>query len=46
MLAERERAGLHSLWKNGEEVMEWWLSDREKKDKFIEGQMEIDYGQL
>ena len=40
MLAERERAGLHSLWETGEEVMEWWLSDRAKTDKVIDGQIE------
>lgn len=46
MLAERERAGLHTIWESPEDVMKWWLSDREKTDKSIEGQMEIDYGQL
>lgn len=46
MLAERERAGLHTIWESPEDVMKWWLSDRAKTDKPIEGQMEIDYGQL
>lgn len=46
MLAERERAGKTTSWKTPEDVMKWWLRDREKTDKSIEGQMEIDYGQL
>ena len=45
MLAERERAGLPTEWKTAEEVMEWWLSDRAKADKSIDGQMEMDYGE-
>lgn len=44
MIAERERAGLPTEWKTGEEVMEWWLRDRYRKDKVIDGQMEMDYG--
>ena len=29
-------------WKTPEEVMDWWLSDRAKTDKPIEGQMELE----
>lgn len=29
-------------WKTPEDVMEWWLSDRAKTDKPIEGQMEME----
>ena len=45
MIAERERAGLRNTWKTPEDVMEWWLNDREKTDNPIDGQMEIDYGE-
>ena len=46
MLAERERerAGLPTVWKTAEEVMEWWIGDR-KKSVPLEGQMEMDYGE-
>lgn len=44
MLLKREEKGI--TWKTAEDVMTWWLRDREKTDKSIEGQMEMDYGQL
>lgn len=28
MLEERDRAGLESEWKDGEEVMQWWLKEK------------------
>ena len=29
-------------WKTPEDVMDWWLSDRAKEDKPLEGQMEME----
>lgn len=40
---ERER---ESRWRNAEEVMSWWLSDRAKTDKPIDGQIEMDFEDL
>lgn len=40
---ERER---ESRWRNAEEVMEWWLSDRAKTDDPIDGQIEMDLEDL
>lgn len=41
MIAERERKGMPTEWKTGEEVMEWWLYGC-KSEKTLEGQMDID----
>jgi phosphoadenosine phosphosulfate reductase len=41
MIAERNKRGLPTEWKTGEEVMDWWLG-RSTKEKQIEGQMSID----
>lgn len=41
MIAERNKRGLPTEWKTGEEVMDWWLG-RATKEKQIEGQMSID----
>lgn len=43
MLEERKRKGLKSDWKTGDEVMKWWLEKKQKTDKNLEGQMEIEY---
>ena len=43
MLEERDRKGTPSKlkWKNAEEVMEWWMADRERGDKPNENQCEL-----
>lgn len=42
MLKEQASKGLKSdLWKTAKDVMEWWLSDRVKTDKPIDGQIEM-----
>ena len=42
MLKTREERGLKQTWKSPEEVMAWWLSDRERGDNPIEGQIEME----
>jgi phosphoadenosine phosphosulfate reductase len=44
MIQARVDRGLHTPvgWTTGEGVMEWWLSDRQKKDEALDGQIELD----
>ena len=41
MIAERNKRGIPTEWKTGDEVMDWWIG-RSTKEKQIEGQMSID----
>lgn len=42
MVEERKKRGLNVVWRDGEKVMEWWLSDRTKTDDPIDGQIEME----
>ena len=44
MVEERKKRGLNVEWGGGEEVMEWWLSDRTKTDDPIDGQIALELG--
>ena len=41
MIEERKKRGLPCEWKNGQEVVEWWVGDKEPQDSYIEGQITL-----
>lgn len=43
MLASREEVGLKGEWKTAEDVMEWWISNAEKSDRQLDGQIELEF---
>ena len=42
MIEERKKHGLPCVWETPEQVMDWWLGKRAKRDNPIEGQLAID----
>ena len=43
MLAARKEAGLkNTTWESAEDVMRWWMGEKQKEEPQIEGQISID----